>query len=185
MLDLSATDRKHLIARIHRLSTRKGVHLIYPPSDIVLQRRKIRYRLQARRIIYEDHHGPLPHDVNLRKFCDEPDCIACCAPIDPDRRWVNEWVERYHAIDPRTKRWRPRILAKFQREFRDYLVGRLPNRLSPIERIRRLLAIDEQVKNAFGAPGGNIATTNATSPSDSEFEAPPAEVDRCSDEAGS
>lgn len=185
MVDLSATDRKKLIARILRLSTRKGVHLIYPPSDIVIQRRKVRHKLQARRIVYEDHHGPLPHDVNLRRFCQEPDCIACCAPIDPDRRWVNEWVERHHPFDHRTKRWRPRMFARFQREFREYLVGRLPNRLSPMERIRHVLAIDEQVKNAFGAPGGNIATTNATSPSDSDCESPPVEADRGSDQAGS
>ena len=185
MLELSAAERGKLVARIHRRSIIRGKHLIYPPSNIVLQRGNTRHKLQARRILYEDHHGPLPDGVNLRKLCDEPDCIACCAPIDPDQRWVNQWVERHHPIDPRTKRWRTRMLARFQREFRDHLIAQLPDRLSPMERIRILLAIDEKVEHYFRAPRGNLDEGDGKTCSHGDSESPPAEADRDSDQAGS
>jgi hypothetical protein len=184
MIDLSVAERGKLVARIHRRSIIRGQHLIYPPSNIVLQRDNIRYKFQARRVLFEDRHGPLPAGFNLRKICDEPDCVSCCRPIDADRQWVNRWVERYHPIDHRTKRWRPRMLARFQREFRDHLIGQIPDRLSPIDRIRTLLAIDEKVENYFRAPRGNINEGEGKSYSQGP-QSPPAEADRGSDQAGS
>lgn len=185
MITLSEAERRKLVSRIHRRLKRKGEHLICRPSYIVFQRHSVRHKLQARRILYEDHHGPLPNGVNLRKLCCEPGCIACCRPIDPAQRWVNQWVARHRPIDARTKRWRPHMLAKFQREFRDHLIGQIPDRLSPIDRIRTLLAIDEKVENYFRTPSGSIDEGNGKSCSHGNSESPSAEADHGSHQAGS